>query len=196
MHGEIEGRTEKLTKWEMETEAARRRLSAWRGGRRSSKIPGRRLRPSTVLGKRKNESGGSREGRRWLRVDLKRPGARGGTLPRRGVGRLRHAARPGGSEERGGEDGADKRARAVSGWARGRGRLPGAACWAGVAAGPSSWGARLAGRAGKRERRVSGPRGKKAMWAENEEGEEIIIFPFYFPNKFSQKHFQIIFEFI
>ena len=30
-------------------------------------------------------------------------------------GRLRHAAWPGGSEERGGEDGADKRAQAVSG---------------------------------------------------------------------------------
>jgi len=62
MHGEIEGRTEKLTKWEMETEEARRRLSARRGGRWSSEIPGRRLRPSSVLGKRKNESGGSREG--------------------------------------------------------------------------------------------------------------------------------------
>ena len=34
---------------------------------------------------------------------------------------MRHAARLGGSEERGGEDGADKRARAVSGWARGVG---------------------------------------------------------------------------
>ena len=34
---------------------------------------------------------------------------------------MRHAARPGGSEERGGEDGADKQARAVSGWARGVG---------------------------------------------------------------------------
>jgi len=77
MHGEIEGRTEKLTKGEMETEAVRRRLSARRGGRRSSEIPGRRLRPSSVLGKRKNESGGSREGRRWLGADLKRPGARG-----------------------------------------------------------------------------------------------------------------------
>ena len=51
--------------------------------------------------------------------------------------------------------------------------------------------ARLRCRAG--ERKVNGPRGKKAMWAESEEGEEIIIFPFYFPNKFSQKHFQIIF---
>jgi len=94
-----------------------------------------------------------------------------------------------------GEDGADKRARAVSVWARGRGRLPGAACWAGAAAGPSSWGARLgrrlAGRAGKRERRVSGPRGKKAMWAENEEGEEIIIFPFYFPTNFPKSIFKL-----
>ena len=34
---------------------------------------------------------------------------------------MRHAAWPGGSEERGGEDGADKRAWAVSGWARGVG---------------------------------------------------------------------------
>jgi len=56
-------------------------------------------------------------------------------------------------------------------------------CWAeqlGRAAGPAA----------------GGPSGKKTMWAENEEGEEIIIFPFYFPNKFSQRHFQIIFEFI
>ena len=43
MHGEIEGRTAKLTKGEMETEAARRRLSARRGGRRSSETSGRRL---------------------------------------------------------------------------------------------------------------------------------------------------------
>ena len=95
-----------------------------------------------------------------------------------------------------GEDGADKRARAVSVWARGRGRLPGAACWAGAAAGLSSWGARLgrrlAGRAGKRERRVSGPRGKKAMWADNKEGGDDHfhflfskqIFPKAFSNNF------------
>ena len=62
MHGEIEGRTEKLTKWEMETEAARRRLSARRGGRRSSEILGRRLRPSSVHGKRRNESGAAGRG--------------------------------------------------------------------------------------------------------------------------------------
>ena len=94
-----------------------------------------------------------------------------------------------------GEDGADKRARAVSVWARGHGRLPGAACWAGAAAGPSSWGARLgrrlAGRAGKRERRVSGRAGKKAMRAENEEGEEKIIFPFYFPTNFPKSIFKL-----
>ena len=36
----------------------------------------------------------------------------------------------------------------------------------------------------------------KSSRAENKEGEEMFIFPFYFPNKFSQKHFQIIFEFI
>ena len=61
-----------------------------------------------------------------------------------------------------------------------------------AAAGPRA----AAGLSGGGERRVNGPRGKKAMWAENEEGEEIIIFTFYFPNKFSQKHFQIIFDFI
>ena len=81
---------------------------------------------------------GSREGRRRLGADLKWPGARGARSHDTEWGRLRHVARPGSSEERGGEDGADKRARAVSGWAWGRGRLPGMAagpsgCWAGDA---------------------------------------------------------------
>ena len=108
---------------------------------------------------------GSREGRRQLGADLKGLGARGGTLPRRGVGAVAACGLVGRFRGARGEDGADKRARAVSVWARGRGRLPGAACWAGAAAGPSSWGARLgrrlAGRAGKRERRVSGRAGKR-----------------------------------
>ena len=61
MHGEIEGRTEKLTKWEMETEAARRRLSARRGGRRSSEITAAAVAGFSVLGERENKSGeGSR----------------------------------------------------------------------------------------------------------------------------------------
>ena len=70
---EIEGRTAKLTKGEMETEAARRRLSARRGGRRSSETSGRRLRPSSVLGKRKNESGGGSRVRAGSGCYLKRP---------------------------------------------------------------------------------------------------------------------------
>jgi len=37
---------------------------------------------------------------------------------------------------------------------------------------------------------------ERGQRAECEEGEEMIIFTFYFPNKFSQKHFQIIFDFI
>ena len=92
MHGEIEGRTAKLTKGEMETEAARRRLSARRGSRRSSETSGRRLRASSVHGKCESESGGSREGRRRLGADLKRPGARGARSHDAEWGRLRHAA--------------------------------------------------------------------------------------------------------
>ena len=165
MHGEIEGRTEKLTKWEMETEAARRRLSARRGvdGARRSRGDGCGLPRCTA--NVKVRAGGSREGWRRLGADLKRPSVRGGTLPRRGVGAVAACGLAGRFRGARGEDGADKRARAVSGWAWGRGRLPGAACWAGAAAGPSSWGARLgrrlAGRAGKRERRVSGRAGKR-----------------------------------
>ena len=66
-------------------------------------------------------AGGSREGRRWLGADLKRPGARGGTLPRRGVGAVAACGLAGRFRGARGEDGADKRARAVSGWARGVG---------------------------------------------------------------------------
>ena len=35
------------------------------------------------------------------------------------------------------------------------------------------------------------PRGKKAMRAENEEGEEKIIFPFYFPTNFPKSIFKL-----
>ena len=118
---EIEGRTTKLTKGKKETEAARRRLSARRGGRQSSETSGQRLQASSVHGKHESESGGQQGGAETARCRFKAVGARGRTLPRRGVERLRLAARPGGSEERGGEDGADKRARAVNGWARGVG---------------------------------------------------------------------------
>ena len=84
-----------------------------------------------------------------------------------------------------------------------RARLPGAAagpsgCWAGDAeargwAAVPGW-ARLLGRArkgeGKGERAAvaremaCGPKPRKG---------EMIIFTFYFPNKFSQRHFQIFF---
>ena len=88
---------------------------------------------------------GSREGRRRLGADLKRPGARGGTLPRRGVGRLRHAAWPGGSEERGvktaptsgpgrsasGRGGVGGCPARLAGLARLLGRAAGARGWAG-----------------------------------------------------------------
>ena len=52
-----------------------------------------------------------------------------------------------------------------------------------------------AGLSGEGERRVNGPHGKKAMQAETEEGRRY-SFSFLFSNKFSQKHFQIIFELI
>ena len=62
----------------MEMEAAQRRLSARRGGRRSSETSGRRLRPSSVLGKRKNESGGGSRVRAGSGCYLKRPRHQGG----------------------------------------------------------------------------------------------------------------------
>ena len=114
-----------------------------RGGRRSSEIPGDGCGLLRCSSNAKMRAGGSREGRRWLGADLKRPGRDGGTLPRRGVGAVAACSLAGRFRGARGEDGTDKRARAVSVWARGRGWLPGAACWAGAAAGPSSWGARL-----------------------------------------------------
>ena len=66
--------------------------------------------------------------------------------------------------------GAGARQRLAAEWA-------GGACWA------------------ERPRRAAGlgEKGERGQRAECEEGEEMIIFTFYFPNKFSQKHFQIIF---
>ena len=63
----------------------------------------------------------------------------------------------------------------------------GGACWAERPRRAAAGLARLLG---------CGEKGERGQRAECEEGEEMIIFTFYFPNKFSQKHFQIIFDFI
>ena len=87
---------------------------------------------------------------------------------------MRHAAWPGGSEERGGEDGADKRVRAVSGWARGVGGClvrAGRGCWAGDAeargcwAESGGWAERGRGEEGERaaEERACRPKPRKGV---------------------------------
>ena len=111
-----------------------------------------------------------------LGADLRRPGREGGGALPQCHSWAAVAARPGGTEARGVKTAPTSgpgRQRQGTG---GRGRLPGAA------AGPSGRGARLG-------QRLPG----KKLAGRKQGKEEMIIFPFYFPNKFSQKHFQIIF---
>ena len=63
----------------------------------------------------------------------------------------------------------------------------GRGCWAGDAEARGCWAESggWAGLSGEGERRVNGPRGKKAMQAETKEGEEIFIFQQIFPKAFS-----------
>jgi len=89
-----------------------------------------------------------------------------------------------------GEDGADKWARAVNGWARGRGRLPGAACWAGAAAGPTAGGP--SGEEGEESERAAEER---ACRPKPRKGVERRNFLFLFINKIFKSHFQGKFEF-
>ncbi|XP_066334368.1 uncharacterized protein [Miscanthus floridulus] len=105
----------------------------------------------TRAGERKMGRRGSRERRRRLGADLKRPGREGGhapTMPFVGGG----CGQAGWFRGAQGEDGTDKRARAsAAGHGAQARRLPGAACWAGAAAGPSGWagGAGLSGEKGR-----------------------------------------------
>jgi len=80
-----------------------------------------------------------------------------------------------------GEDGADKRARASAAGHGGARVVAWRGCWAERGKGRGELGQRLPGNSSR---------------AENKDGAEMLIFPFYFPTKFSQRHFQIIFEFI
>ena len=134
--GEKQGR-----RWLGEGGSRRFRSRRTAGLLRATVAPPKRERGRNWSGERERHAGGSASLK-------KRPGHWEGALPRcRSWAAV--AARPGGSEACGGEDGADKRARAVSGWARVQARGNGwRSCWAGAAAGPSA----AAGLARKGER--------------------------------------------
>ena len=79
------------------------------------------------------------------------------------------------------------KARAVAWRGRRRSCWAGRGCWAGDAEACGCWAESggWAGLSGEGERRVNGPRRKKAMQAETKEGEEIFIFQQIFPKAFS-----------